>query len=90
MRLRFMGVLRDEGKGEGGLVGEVVVESTDGGLGLLGDGGHGDGLVADGTEELFSGLEEAGATNLGAVLLRFTPRICKSRGHPRILWEKES
>lgn len=85
MHLGLTDVLRDEGEGEGGLVWEIVVEGADGGLCLLGNGGHGDGLVAKGAEELLGGLEEAGATDLGPVLLRTASWICRSRWHPRIL-----
>lgn len=78
MYLRLLGVLRDEGESQSSLVRKVVVEGTDGGPGLLGDSGHGDSVVADSTEELFGGLEEAGTTDFGPVLLRTTSRHCRS------------
>ncbi len=42
----LFGVLGSEGLGKGVLVGEVVVKGADGGLGVFGDGGHGDGVEA--------------------------------------------
>ncbi len=69
VRLGLMGVLGDEGDDEGGLVGEIVVEGADGGLGFEGDGGHGDGFIAEGAEELLGGLKKACAAECGAVLL---------------------
>jgi hypothetical protein len=63
------GVLHLEGDGDGGFVGEVVVEGADGGAGLFGDGGHGDGVVAVLADEGGGGGEEGGAAEGGAGLL---------------------